>query len=104
MLDYLKKSWVLPSVVVLIALVIVVKMTHFSFTDYIAGRVIRRLNAEYNPYGPNMQQSTPPVISAPQPPVAVDPVPTLPPAPPVVAPVQPDNNRPLRPWRHPNDQ
>ena len=53
--DLLKNVWFLPVVVVLGIILFAVNKFDFSLTDFVADRVIQRLNANYSPYGPSFQ-------------------------------------------------
>jgi len=62
-LNFLKKSWLIPVVLVLFVGAIVAHKTNFSLTDHIANKVIEKLNADYSPYGPNGQPVAPEVVT-----------------------------------------
>ncbi len=98
MLELLKRSWVLPLIVVMVALFVVIKKTNFSLTDHIADRVIEKLNADYSPYGPNAA----PAAKA-QPEVKPEVPPEKPQEPDVSDPEKPGSNRKpwLQPWQRP---
>ena len=98
MLELLKRSWVLPLIVVMVALFVVIKKTNFSLTDHIADRVIEKLNADYSPYGPNVA----PAAKA-QPEVKPEVPLEKPQEPDVSDPEKPESNRKpwLQPWQRP---
>ena len=52
MLEYLKKSWLVPAIILLALTLVVVNKCHWSLTDVIAQRVIEKLNADYSPVPP----------------------------------------------------
>ena len=65
--DFVKNTWFLPAIILLLLALVVVKKFDFSLTGYIADRVIQKLEADYNPYGPNYPVNTPEAQPAPQP-------------------------------------
>ncbi len=103
MLELLKRSWILPLIVIMVALLVVIKKYDFSLTDHIADRVIEKLDADYSPYGPNVTpeaKETPDVQPEAQPEVQ----PEQPQEPDVGDSEKPEANRKpwLRPWQRPN--
>jgi len=101
-LELLKRSWVLPLIVVMVALFVVIKKTNFSLTDHIADRVIEKLNADYSPYGPNAApaaKAQPEVKPEVKPEVPLE----KPQEPDVSDPEKPESNRKpwLQPWQRP---
>ena len=48
-----KNPWIIPVAVVLLVSWFVLKNTNFSVTGYIADKVVEKLEADYDPYGPN---------------------------------------------------
>ena len=50
--QFAKRSWLLAATIILCFAAIAANKWNFSLTDYIADRVIQKLEANYNPYGP----------------------------------------------------
>lgn len=48
----LKKSYALPVICVLVAVLALVTKTRFSLIDYIADRTVEKIEGKYSPYGP----------------------------------------------------
>lgn len=51
-LNFLKNNWLVPAIVISLMALGMVKWMDFSLTDYVADKVIEKLNADYTPYGP----------------------------------------------------
>jgi len=81
-----KSYWILIVTLVLLGALLLIKKSDFSFTDHIVDRVIERIDANYNPYGPN---AVPPGQAPPQP--QIQPGPSA-----------PNQVQPNRPWTRPN--
>lgn len=50
-MDYIKKSPLVPVLVILLLLFLIVKNSKFSIIDIIADRVIEKMELKYSPYG-----------------------------------------------------
>jgi hypothetical protein len=66
-LGFVKNTWFLPAIILLLLTLVVVKKFDFSLTGYVADKVIQKLEADYNPYGPSYPANTPGTQPAPQP-------------------------------------
>lgn len=76
--EFVKNTWFLPAIILLLLALVVAKKFDFSFTDYLANKVIHTLEADYSPYGPSVPGQTPPVaqpLEQSQPPTNSDPPP-----------------------------
>lgn len=51
-LNKLKQSWPLLATLILGLAFLLVNKFDFSFSDFVADKVIQKLNADYSPYGP----------------------------------------------------
>ena len=52
-LHFLKNSLVVPAIVIMIVSLVAIKKFDFSLSDYLANKVIQKIDANYSPYGPN---------------------------------------------------
>jgi len=53
-LNFVKNTWFLPVIILLLLALLAIKKFDLSLTDYLADKVIRKLEADYNPYGPDV--------------------------------------------------
>jgi len=51
-IKFMMNNWLIPLIIVGLVIVVVAKKTNFSLTDYLADRVIQKMEANYQPYGP----------------------------------------------------
>ena len=51
-LHFLKNSWVVLAIVIMIVAMVAIKKFDFSLSDYLVDKVIQKIEANYSPYGP----------------------------------------------------